>query len=335
MPHPFHPRHWLRELTARRAEWRDRRRVDDRPSAAARWGPPERSAASRPLLRPSRAGAQSGAFSESALRRAWRRVQANGGGAGVDGVDIAAYEQRLDDELATLGHELRTGTYRPRPVRRIFVPKAGEGLRPLALWALRDRVAQRSVYDLMEPLFDGQFLTCSHGFRPGRSVQTAVRAVVAARDAGNGWVVDTDIKDCFDSLDSAILLALVKRRVKDRRLIDLVRRWLDVRVLDAHGRLVAAGAAQGGSLSPLLCNIYLNAFDQAMLRHGIPLVRYADDFVCLQPRRADAERALSLAGAELASLKLQLHPTKTRVVHFDDGFKFLGYFFVRREHYPL
>lgn len=344
------PRRWFADRLANRlagplADWLAERRAQpsSRPATAssrststptngARPDGDERRRVSARLPRPR---SRHGAFSVAAMQRAWRKVEANGGGAGVDGVDIASFAERLDEELDVLARELGSGTYRPRPVRRIFVPKSGVGLRPLAMWTLRDRVAQRAVYDLLEPLFDPQFLPCSHGFRPGRSVETAVRAVIKARDAGNGWVVDADIKDCFDSLDSAIVLKLVRQRVKDRRLIELIRRWLDVRVLDAHGRMVAAGAAQGGPLSPLLCNVYLHAFDEAMARRRIPLVRYADDFVCFAPRRADAEAALQAAAAELATLKLELNPFKTRLVHFDEGFKFLGYFFVRREHYPL
>lgn len=135
------------------------------------------------------------AFSEEALRRAWRAVRANGGGAGIDAVDIAAFEAQLK-ALAALAHELTDGAYLPRGVRRILIPKRNDGLRPLAIWTLRHRVAQRAVYAVLEPQFKSGFLPCSHGFRPGRSVPTAVADVVAGHDKGLRWVVDADIKDC-------------------------------------------------------------------------------------------------------------------------------------------
>ncbi len=275
------------------------------------------------------------AFTPDAVHRAWRRVRANGGGAGVDGVSIAAFEKDLENQLESLRQELATSTYRPRAVRRVFVPKPNEGLRPLAIWALRDRVAQRAMYDYLEPFFEPEFLGCSHGFRPGRSVDTAVHAVLSARDVGLRWVLDTDIKDCFDSIDAKQLVKQVKHRVKDRTILRLLDQWLSADILDARGRHTAAGAAQGGVLSPLLCNIYLHPFDVAMTRRGVHLVRYADDLVCLCRRKREAQQAHRLAQQSLSPLKLELHPQKTRIVHFDQGFKFLGVFFVRNEHFYL
>ena len=141
------------------------------------------------------------AFTPDAMHRAWRRVRVNGGGAGVDGVSIAAFEKDLENQLESLRQELATSTYRPRVVRRVFVPKPNEGLRPLAIWALRDRVAQRAMYDYLEPFFEPEFLGGSHGVRPGRSVDTPVHAVLSASDVGRRWVWDVDIKDCVESID--------------------------------------------------------------------------------------------------------------------------------------
>jgi len=275
------------------------------------------------------------AFTEEALRRAWRQIRANGGGPGVDGVDIAAFEADLEAQLASLRQELTQGTYRPRGVRRVLVPKPGEGLRPLAIWALRDRVAQRAVYDYLEPLFEPGFLDCSHGFRPGRSVETAVADVLAARDQGLHWVLDTDIKDCFDSIDPRLLMRMLKRRVKDRVILRLLKTWLRARILTVDGQMRAAGTAQGGVLSPLLCNVYLHPFDVALTQRGLRLVRYADDLVVLCRRRQEAIAAEEIARLALAPLGLELNPYKTRVVHFDQGFKFLGVFFLRNEHFWL
>lgn len=217
----------------------------------------------------------------------------------------------------------------------MWVPKAGEGLRPLAVWALRDRVVQRAIHDYLEPYFEPRFLDCSHGFRPARSVDTAVRAVLAARDAGLCWVLDADIQDCFPSIDAQRLVATVRASVPDPIVPGLLERWVTMPMLDRDGRPRPAGISQGGVLSPLLCNVYLHAFDVAMTEHGIRLVRYADDLVCLGQRKRDVEAALHVAEETLARLGMRLHPGKTQLTHFDRGFPFLGVFFLRAEHFRL
>lgn len=275
------------------------------------------------------------AFSDEALRRAWQQLKANGGGPGVDGVDIASFEARLKEHLAVLQAELSQGSYRPQPVRRVLIPKRNEGLRPLAVWTLRDRLAQRAVLNAVEPLFEPLFLPCSHGFRPGRSVQTAAEMVGAARDEGLRWVLDADIKECFENIDPVLLMRLVRRRLKDKRLLGLIDCWLQARVLTAGGQMRAAGTAQGGVLSPLLCNVYLHEFDSTLVRQQLRLVRYADDFVVLQRRRREAEAAQAAAQEALAVLRLEFNLYKTRIVSFDQGFKFLGMFFVRDEVFVL
>ncbi|MDW8318524.1 MAG: group II intron reverse transcriptase/maturase [Anaerolineae bacterium] len=326
-------------------DWRWWKRREDKPVIAEDAAPKAASqpATPRPGLKrssPRSAGAQRlrethPAFGAEALRRAWQQVKANGGGPGVDGLDIAAFEAHLDAHLAALQTELCQGTYRPQPVRRVLIPKRNEGLRPLAIWTLRDRVAQRAVLNALEPIFEPQFLACSHGYRPGRSTQTASDAVVAARNEGLRWVLDADIQDCFDSIDPELLMQMLRRQVRDRHMLRLVELWLQARILSASGQVRAAGAAQGGVLSPLLSNIYLHPFDVALTRQGLRLVRYADDFVVLCRRRRDAEEAQAAAEAALQDLRLQLNPHKTRLVHFDQGFKFLGRFFVRDEVYEL
>ncbi len=275
------------------------------------------------------------AFSADALHRAWRQVRASGGGAGVDGESIRAFEAELDVKLAELAQELETGAYRPRGVRRVFVPKPKAGLRPLAIWTLRDRVAQRAVHNYLDPVFEARFLDCSHGFRPGRSVQTAVRDVLAARDAELRWVLDADVRDCFDEIRPDLLMRLVRDVVKDKVILRLLEAWLQARILDARGRSRTAGTAQGGVLSPLLCNVYLHVFDEAVTGQGLRLVRYADDLVVLCRRRREAQAAGRVVQRELGKLHLKLNPHKTQVVHFDEGFKFLGVFFLRNEHFWL
>jgi group II intron reverse transcriptase/maturase len=275
------------------------------------------------------------AFSDEALRRAWQQVKANGGGPGVDGVDIQAFDARLGEQLTALQVELSCGSYRPQDVRRVLIPKRNEGLRPLAIWTLRDRLAQRAVLNAVEPLFEPRFLACSHGFRPGRSTLSATEMVLTARDEGLRWVLDADIKECFENIDPALLTQLVRRQLGDKALLRLIDLWLRARILTAAGQVRAAGTAQGGVLSPLLCNVYLHQFDVALTERGLRLVRYADDFVVLSRRRREAEVAQDRALTALAALRLEFNLYKTRIVHFDQGFKFLGRFFVRDEVYEL
>lgn len=275
-------------------------------------------------------------FTPEGLERAWLAIKHAGGGAGVDGVTIAKFEANRATELDALRSALVGGTYRPQPVKQIMVPKTNGGLRPLALWALRDRVAQRTLYDLLAPVFEPTFLPCSFGFRPGQSVQDAVTALAALRDRNLRWVVDADIKDCFDSIPTPRLMGLVKQRVKDPLVLRYVGGWLNAHLLNsADGVPRKAGASQGNVLSPLLANIYLHEVDQAIVRREVAYLRYADDFVVCSRRKSDAEDAMQLCGAALRKWGLGVNERKTRVVHFDDGFTWLGYFFVRRECYRL
>ena len=275
-------------------------------------------------------------FSPEAMRRAWRVVRANAGAAGVDGVTIRQFEADLEGQLETLRQELVRGRYEPLPVKRVLVPKPKGDWRPLALWALRDRVAQRVVYEAIAPTFEAGFRDCSYGFRPGRGVEDAVQAVLSHRDAGHRWVLDADIEKCFDRMDSRRLMGVLHQRIRDRRLLRLIESWLRARIFNtlSDGR-ARAGTSQGSVLSPLLANIYLHPLDVALNRRGYRLVRYADDLVVCCEHKREAQKARSEAARTLARLRLSLHEDKTRIVHFDEGFTFLGYFFVRNEHYRL
>jgi RNA-directed DNA polymerase len=277
-------------------------------------------------------------FSAEALRRAWQVVRRNGATPGVDRVTMRQFERNRDRNLARLREELVSGTYEPLPVQRVLVPKPGRGLRPLAIWSLRDRVAQRAVHDYLVPILEPRFLDCSYGFRPGRSVADAVQAVIGARDASRRWVVDADIEDCFGSLDHRRLVGQVRAWVQEPAVVALVEKWLRARIYNpARGLPATAAASQGGVITPLLANLYLHAFDVQVTRivsYGT-LVRFADDFVILCRRRREAEVALVAARQALGRLRLRLNPRKTQLVHFDQGFKFLGVFFLRNEHFYL
>ncbi len=275
-------------------------------------------------------------FTPAALRRAWLAIKRAGGGAGVDGVSLAQFEKSLDTELEKLRDELVRGVYRPRPLRQVLVPKGDGGLRPLAIWALRDRIAQRAVYEILAPSFESIFLPVSFGFRPGLGVQDAVAQVARHRDENLRWVVDGDIEQCFDSIDRRRLFKLTAHRVQDRLLLGYVRGWLEADILNsADGVPRKAGASQGSALSPLLANIYLHEFDRALTGKKLALVRYADDFVICCRRKADAEAALQTTESALASLGLALNRHKSRIVHLDAGLGWLGYFFVRQECYRV
>jgi group II intron reverse transcriptase/maturase len=260
------------------------------------------------------------------MHRAFRKVRRNRGVAGIDKISIAMFEANLEQNLLALMHDLKHGTFQPLPLRRVHIPKGPGQTRPLGIPAVRDRVAQEVLRQLLSPLFERLFHDDSYGFRPGRNCHQAVERVLELHRQGYVHVLDADIKGFFDNIPHTVIMAGVTAEVADGNILDLIERFLKAGVMEEGVfRPTRIGTPQGGVISPLLANIALNSLDWHLHQHGQRFVRYADDFVVLCQTEAQVREACDLVQQHLTSLGLTLSAEKTKMNKFREGFAFLGF----------
>jgi RNA-directed DNA polymerase len=267
-------------------------------------------------------------YAKKNLYRAYRSVKANKGAPGIDRVTVEAYGSRLEEELDKLHHELKTGTYEPQPVLRVEIPKPDGGKRPLGIPTVRDRVVQQALRNILEPIFEPDFHPSSYGYRPNRSCQQAVaKAERFMNKYGLRHVVDMDISKCFDRLDHELILESVNRKVSDGSILRLIKKFLKAGVMkDGAYEETDIGSPQGGVISPLLANIYLDYFDQKMKAKGIRIVRYADDILIFAKSQHKARKYMQTATNILEDeLKLTVNKEKTHITTVEEGVAFLGF----------
>lgn len=270
------------------------------------------------------------------LRESWKQVKANGGSSGIDGLRIEdVKEQGVEGYLRTLGEELRTKQYRAQAVKRVMIPKANGGERPLGIPTVRDRIVQTACKLILEPIFEADFEESSHGFRPGRSAAGAMGAIKEHLESGLDEVLDGDLSKYFDTIPHEKLLIALKERISDPRMLDLIKQWLEVPIYEGKqfkgGKKNKVGTPQGGVISPLLANIYLHLLDRIVnnpkslfAKAGVKIVRYADDFVMMGKK---IELQIKDKLKELLSrMGLSLNEEKTRMVNAkEESFDFLGF----------
>ena len=313
--------------------------------ARARWSWTEPSVWTERMLETLERGVKGGkwhslydkVYREESLRAGWAAVEERGGTGGVDKVSIEKFRKRVDKRLTRLIEQLKEGTYEPRAVKRVWIPKGDGRLRGLGVPTIIDRVVQASLRHAIEPILERKFEECSYGFRPGRGCKDALRKVSEGLTRGRTWVVDVDIEQYFDSIEKERLMKEIASEIADGSVLDLVETFLNQDVIDGMKRWrPERGTPQGAVISPLLANIYLHPVDVAMTADGYEMVRYADDMVILCATREEAEAALVRLNELLSERGLHLHPEKTRVVDSTvrPGFDFLGYRFFGDKRYP-
>lgn len=268
------------------------------------------------------------------LEEACERVISNDGKPGIDSVTISRYDSHRLHNLKRQQTELRDEIYKPKAIRRVYIPKPGTfEKRPLGIPTVRDRIVQTALKNVIEPIFDVDFSTRSFGFRKGLGCKDALRTVMTELRDERMFIVDADIKSYFDEIDHDILMKLVEKKISDKKILKLIRMFLKQGVMeDMKYYDVESGSPQGGVISPLLANIFLDPLDKLLEKQGLHLIRYADDFVIMCKSQEEADNALTTVSDWMTENKLRLHPQKTRIVDMTKKgsyFEFLGYHFER------
>ena len=278
-------------------------------------------------------------YADRTLELAWEKVESNAGGSGVDSITIERFAKDCPRGLLDLKEQLRTASYQPRPVKRVWIPKPGTNeKRPLGIPTVRDRIVQTALRMVIEPIFEHRFAEHSYGFRPGRGCKDALRRVQTLLNEGCTWIVDADLKAYFDTIPKDRLMGRVKERIADSRVLTLIRSYLEQGVMEelTLHEPTQRGTPQGAVISPLLANIYLDPLDHLLAAGGVEMVRYADDFVLMCRSEDEAKAALARVQTWVGENGLTLHPEKTRLVDATQpgGFDFLGYHFERGYRWP-
>ncbi len=270
-------------------------------------------------------------YAPQTLWAAWKRVAANHGAAGIDRMSVERFEANVVYYLRTLSQELRNGSYRPVPIRRVFISKGKGKTRPLGIATVKDRIVQGALKLVIEPIFEMDFLPVSFGFRPKRSCKDALRIVDRSLKNGFTWVVDADLQSYFDTIPKQGLMALVKYKISDARVLNLLQQFLDQQVIEGMKHWTpVAGTPQGSVISPLMANLYLHGLDELLSQSEHIYVRFADDFVVMCRSQQEADAVLVVIQDWVVKHGLTLHPEKTRVGNCmmnGQGFDFLGYRF--------
>ena len=319
----------------------------DKEALRARWTWVEHAVWTDRMLRSLERGIEGGkwfrlidkVYEPKNLQNGFWKVWRNAGSAGIDGQSVKSFEAQEEQQLQQLAQELRSECYQPAAVKRVWIPKPGSNeQRPLGIPVVRDRVVQTALRNVIEPIFERDFAAHSYGFRPGRGSMEALQRVEELLKEGNHWVVDADIKGYFDNIPHKKLMEKVGDKISDGRVLKLIESYLKVGVMEAGKGWEATpeGTPQGGVISPLLANIYLDGLDWELANAGMQMVRYADDFVVLSRSEQEAQKALGLIKNWIEQAELTLHPEKTKIVDATQpgGFEFLGYHFERGQKWP-
>lgn len=270
------------------------------------------------------------------FQQAWSKVKENKGCAGIDNETIADFAKKEQANLSGLRESVANSTYKPKPYKQVLIPKSGGKLRELRIPAVRDRIVQQALLNVIRFPIERQFSPDSFAYRPNMSYIQAVEKVAYWRDKGYNWVLDADIVKYFDNIDHQQLLIEVRQHIANPGILCLIKSWISAGIQTDGGlELPKKGIPQGSVVSPLLANIYLDKFDHAIVSSDLHLVRYADDFLVMAQSYERIKKAYGEVVHLLNYLKLSIHQDKTQITNFDRGFRFLGHGFLENAIFPL